>query len=129
MAYSTLSDIQRTFSSRCVADWSDTERDGNTTTMTAKQNRAIEMADEEIDATLRNGPYVVPLVKLDGSVPPLIEEISATLAGIWLYEANGVSDIDPNTKQPVHRYTAKLNWARQWLESIRDGKRVITGLK
>ncbi len=130
MAYTTLANIQRTFGARNVADWSDLDRDGNTTTMAARQTRAIEMADEEIDSTLANGPYTpLPTTELDASVPALIEEISTTLAGVWLYEGNGVSDIDPNTKQPIHRYTAKLLWARRLLDEIRDGKRVIKGLK
>lgn len=129
MAYITLANIQHTFGARNVANWSDLDSDGNTTTMAVRQARAIEMADEEIDSVLTNGPYTLPIAELDGSVPPLIEEISATLAGVWLYEGNGVSDIDPNTKQPIHRYTAKLLWARRLLDEIRDGKRVIKGLK
>jgi hypothetical protein len=130
MAYSTLSNIQRSFGARNVATWSDPDRDGDTVTIAARQARAIVMADEEIDAVLRNGPYTpLPIVDIDGATPALINEISATLAGIWLYEINGISDVDPKSGQPVHRYQVKLNWARQTLADIRDGKRVIQGMK
>src|SRR5512146_856897 len=130
MAYSTIADIQRTFGGRNVADWSDPDKDGNATTIADRQARAILLADEEIDAVLRNGPYTpLPIVDVTGATPAIINEISATLAGIWLYEIKGVSDIDPKSGQPIHRYQTRLNWARQVLADVRDGKRVIQGMK
>jgi hypothetical protein len=129
MAYSVLADIQRTFGARNVADWCDPDKDGNPTTMADRWGRAIVLADDEIDTVLRNGPYTIPLADLSGSTPTLINEISATLAGIWLYEIKGVSDTDPKSGQPIHRYQTRLNWARQTLNDIRDGKRVIQGMK
>jgi hypothetical protein len=129
MSYCVLADIERTFGTRNVTEWSNLDQDDNATTIAARQARAITITDAEIDAFMANGPYPTPIIDLSGTTPTLINEVAATLTGIWLYEGKGVTDIEPKTGQPVHRYAYKSAWAWRVLKEIKEGTRVIPGMK
>ncbi len=119
MAYCTRSDIEAIYG-KTVAAWADVDQSGDQTAISNRIEHAISVAENEIDAMMRNSWLAVPLRDQAGGVPPLITEIAATLAGVWLYELRGVEQVDERG-QPIHRLALKRQWALQTLEAVRRG--------
>ena len=117
MAYSTRSDIEDVFGVDEVSKWADLDNDANATKITNRIARAIEVADEKVDAALRGGAIAVPV---PGS-SVLITNIAAILAGVWLYDARGVVDFDPETGKAQHRLHFQRAGAMRKLKLIRTG--------
>lgn len=118
MAYSVRADIETVYGKIEVAKWADLDGDGVADDIASRITNAITRADAQIDDTLRGGPYTVPFT----TVPQIIADISAKLAGVLLYEPRGVRDFDPDTDRPQHR----LHWQRRSVEndlqSIKNGR-------
>ncbi|HPS52794.1 MAG TPA: DUF1320 family protein, partial [Phycisphaerae bacterium] len=93
MSYATKSEIESVFGKSNVASWSnlDNEMSGADDTRIAS---AISYADSIINARLRGGRYALPLVNSQGTVPGLVKDWAAKLAGVWLYECRGLFDDD-----------------------------------
>ena len=123
--YCTRTQIEQTFGVKNVGVWSDLDNDQNAQTQATSITRAILVAGEIIDSHLSKTTYNFPLENLAGDTPTLIEEVAATLAGIWLYESRGDVAFDPQSGQPLHRYRGKMDWAYRMLNELRDGERVI----
>jgi len=78
-----------------VATWS--TLDSNVAPPTADTTRiasAITYAEAKIDDALRTRQYTTPVVGTSGSVPAIIIDIAAVLAGYWLFSSRGISDDD-----------------------------------
>lgn len=107
MSYCTRSDIETRFGAANVRKWADLDNSNDDTTISDRIDAAIQsVQDSQIDPALRCGPYTMPM---SDPVDPLITDIAARLAGVWLYEARGVEDINEITGQPNHR----LAWAKK----------------
>ena len=83
--------------------------------------------DAEIDDVLREGPYELPIADADGDTPETITQASATLAGIWLYEARHTDDSDEeNTGKP---FASKERRVRQMLTAVMANKRRLDAVR
>jgi phage gp36-like protein len=119
MAYSAAADLYQVFGTTNVETWADLDNDD--TGVAARITEAITVADAKIDAILRGCHLRIPVVTEGGATPVLITDLSAKLAGIWLYEARGSKDFNPKTQRPYHRYAFMKAEARRTLEEIRGG--------
>ena len=130
MAYATRTNAESVFGVENIEDWANLDREDPDlgATQTKITNRITQIGswvDAEIDDHAIQSGYVIPLVDSAGNTPATIEHLSAVLLGVWLYEAAGTRDIDPNTKQIVHRLAFREQWARKVLEEIKTGKRKL----
>ena len=81
--------------------------------------KAIEIADAKVDSNLKGGPYKVPFT---APISPIIRDIANLLAGVHLYEAQGIIDFSPETGQPFHRFTAHKKTAMKDLARLKTGR-------
>jgi len=116
MSYCDRDDIGDIFGVENVTHYADSDNDGDTTKITNRVNRAISAAEEEVNSFMRGTHYRIPLVTADSATPATISNLTAHLAGLGLYEAHGVVDVDSQGK-PVHR----LYFLRQWTDTVIKG--------
>lgn len=121
--YAVRLDIENIFGVFNVSKWADIDGQTHPVAIIARITEALTLITEEIDDILRGGPYTIPFTV----VPSMIKRICATLAGIWLYEARGVTDTDANG-QPLHKYVSMKQDAYSKLQAIRCGAIVLDGL-
>jgi len=125
--YCTQSQVEDVFGVENVAAWSDLS---NTDTAdTARIARAIAVASERIDDVARTTNYRIPLADEDAATSVTVSDLAAMLAGIWLYEARGSRDFNPQTGEVAHRLEFKRLRAEQVLADIRDGRILLNALK
>lgn len=117
MGYITRTDIEAVFDEANITQWADLGNSGVTSTIDARIARAIAYAESRVDSFLRGGPYQVPVVKADGTVPYEIVDISAKLAAVWLYELRGNQDATEEGGQ--HRLAKHKKDAEQMLTAIK----------
>ena len=86
-------DIEQVFGTVSVAAWADLNNTGDADEITARINYRIVMADNFIRSVLDNGPWVMPVE--GDSIPSILVYNTAALAGVYLYEARGVKDYNP----------------------------------
>jgi hypothetical protein len=127
--YIEQSDIEDVFGASNVSKWADLDNDGDETAITARIDKAIAWAENEINSRLREGPYVLPLANDESDVPLEIVDVAANLAGVWLYENRGVQDFDPESGQSVHRLEWNRARAEKTLKEILAGVRVLDAVK
>lgn len=128
MAYCIRADIEAIFGTSNILVWADMNEDQDAAAITARITLAISVASEEIDDFVRLTQYRIPLVTADDATPVSITNLTATLAGVWLYEARGTVDFDPKSGAPYHRLAFKREEARRFLEQLRTGDRKIDAL-
>lgn len=116
--YSARSNIEAAFGLDNVLSWATLQSDDSDATKAARIARAITVADAEIDGWCRGMQYAIPLETAAGATPTIIEEISAQLAGVWLYESHGVKDYRDG--KITHRLTWHRAHCRQMLQQIRE---------
>ena len=116
--YCTQSQIEDVFGVENIQTWSDLDNSG--TTDTARIARAIAVVSERIDDVARITNYKIPLADEDAATSASLSDLAATLAGIWLYEARGSQDFNPQTGEVAHRLEFKRQRAEQMLNDIRD---------
>lgn len=115
--YCEREDLDKQFGAANVDKWANLSNDDDVDDIAAlieeRVDWAIRAADEDVDGKLRHGPYHVPFTEdSDGEsveVPGEITRLSATLAGVKLYESRGITDTNPETGQAVH----KLMWHKR----------------
>lgn len=112
MPYSIRADLEAQYGSANVSTWADLNSNKNGTEIAARVAWAIAKADAYLDDRLRFGPYAVPFAG-----PPLrVRDMSATLAGTYLYDSRGVTDYDADGKAQD-----QLQWQRKSVDrDIRD---------
>ena len=119
-AYATQAQVEDVFGVENVQQWSDLDNTGNTDT--ARITRGIAVVSERIDDVARTTAYKIPLGDEDAAISITVSDLAATLAGIWLYEARGSQDFNPQTGEVAHRLEFKRQRAEQMLADIRDGR-------
>ncbi len=95
--YITKSDIEAVFGVDNMATWSDLENTQGSTNED-RVDTAIAHAESLVDDRFRHSRYAVPLQGIDGSVPAVVVDWAAKLAGIWLYESRGLRDGDQDNQ-------------------------------
>lgn len=128
MSYCNKANVESVFGVTNIANWADLDNDQDGVKIEARIDRAIVVVSAEIDDIIRCVNYQTPLENDSGSTPTTIENLAATLAGLWLYEARGVDDMDQNN-QPMHRLRYMQIWARRTLREIAGGTRKLDALQ
>jgi len=106
-AYSTPADLALVFGRSNLEKWADLNNNGVAVEITARIAWAISLADERINDRLRDSLYVVPLT----TTSQTIVDLSARLAGSYLYMSRGMVDSEDASKNQlqVHEeYAEKL---------------------
>lgn len=119
--YCQRRDIEDIFGPPNVEKWADAENKRDGAHVAGRIAKAIELASVEVDDRLRGGSYSIPFT----TIPVTIRQVTATLAGVWLYESRGVEDIDEASGRPIHRLTWHRKNAENVLTDIRTGKRKL----
>jgi hypothetical protein len=117
--YCDRADIEDQFGIENVGKWADLENHGDDGLIEARIDAAIQWATNEVDDRLRGGPYEVPIA----SPTHTMVAVTATLAGVWLYEARGVQDFDEASGKPTHKLAWAKDRAEKILTDVRAGKR------
>lgn len=117
MAYCVRSDIEDRFGVDNVSTWSDLDNDEDSGKITARIARAIVVAEDMINTLLRGGVYSVPF----SSVPVMVVDVCAVLAGVWLYDARGVADYDAESGTAQHKLHFQRDAAIDKLMQMRTG--------
>ncbi len=125
MAYATADDVYMIYGRTNVDRWADLDNTGNTSDIGSRISHALSVAQSEVDSILAGSPIVVPII---GTVPTLIQDVTATLAGVLLYEARGAQGISTENGQVLHPYSFRRSWALSVLKDLREGRRRIQGL-
>lgn len=122
-AYCTRSDIEDAFGVTNVSKWADLDDDQDAGKIAARITRAIAEASSIVDTKLRRSVYVVPVERAEGEddYDPGFVNVVATLAGVWLYEARGVQDFDPDTGRATHRLAFNKKEAHNYLRGLVAG--------
>lgn len=116
--YIDQGEIENVFGRENVAKWSnlDNRVEGeNASRITA----AITFAEDWFDDRLRTYRYTVPLT---GTISQTVKDAIARLAGVWLYEARGVDDVDPETGEPRHKLRIHDQKAERTINRILRGE-------
>lgn len=125
MAYCAQADIEAIWgvnnvSSTTHGSWADMDNDGNATKIAARIAQAVAHADEIVNSRMRSTPYKLDLTTAAGATPVLITHVAAVLAGLWLYEARGKTDVGDAGIEHAQAFWKK--WAYGVLEEIATGK-------
>lgn len=83
-----------------------------------RANQFIIDAEAELDDLLR-GSCDVPFTT---TIPPIITNIATALAGVRMYEARGVMDMNKDTGQVQHRLQFQSKWADKEIGRIKSGQ-------
>jgi hypothetical protein len=121
--YCERSDIETLFGRLNTEKWADLDNQSNATDIAARIASAIAYATSVIDSRLFGSQYDIPIIDSDTyDVDRIIIDLCATLAGVWLYEARGIADVDPDTGQAIHRLTWHRKRAEDTIRRIRAGQ-------
>jgi phage gp36-like protein len=124
-AYCTRSDIEMIFGAKNVALWADLDATEDATDIDNRIQAAINVATAEVDSILSSGPFRLPIADSPTTTPTLIREVTATLAGVYLYEGRGAEATVMDQGQPIHPYMFKRLWAMSVLQDLKAGRRRI----
>jgi len=119
MAYSVEADLNLAYGETNIQTYADLDRDDDAAKIAARIARAIAVGDAEIDDAARRGGYSTPIKDQDGDTPVTITNLSAVLAGLWLYEA--VASMDTKRGEAAHKFTFRRSWARRMKAAIISG--------
>ncbi len=120
--YCDSDDIKDLFGNDNVEKWADLDNDEDTTKIAARIARSITAAMADFDSRMLGGPYTIPMT---GTILEEVKQITATLAGVWLYERRGVEDYDAENETSKHRLSFQKDEAYQKIDQYRAGTRRI----
>ena len=129
MTYATRADIEARFGKVNVETWAnldnaDPDAPEVAGEITARIDRAIEVATARIDDAFRGSRFKVPLEPTAGNQLVGITEVCAALAGTWLYESRGIDEQDEDGR-PFNRLATHRRWAeRQIGRYLREVERM-----
>jgi hypothetical protein len=120
-------DLDLKFGSATIEKYAKHQTDDDATTIGNRKDRAIAQASAEVRSILQGTNYTIPA---SGTIDPILVDITADLAFLWLYEsAHGSEKLDEQGR-PVHRYSYLRDNARWRMEMIRRGDfRLGTGMR
>lgn len=127
MAYTTADAIYGVFGRTNTRKWADTTGDMSEAEIDARITAAIAWADAWIDDTLRCTRYQIPLQAESGGSLAVIGDISAQLAGTWLYMSRGLRDGKLDDRMGQIRADARQTLGLYARGAMRLGAVVISG--
>lgn len=127
--YCEKANIEQIFGTTNVATWSTMASTDTTAIKEARITYACAVATEMVNDVARVTPYAVPLQDASGNAPASIVYRTAQLAGVVLYEARGVDDVDPRSGQPRHRLQFIREDVQRWMEQFRTGQLKIDAVE
>lgn len=120
--YCDQTDIEDIFGSDAVDKWLTVDATDGSSEKAARLARAIAYAGDRIDDVLRTTSYKVPAATSSAATPTTIENLAASLAGLWMFSIRGHQDIEMREGLPIHRYYFLEKQVNEQLELIRTGK-------
>ncbi len=87
--------------------------------------RAESMLDDGIKGPFVSGPYEI--TDDYPAIPDLIQRLATDLAGVLMYEARGVDDVDPITNQAQHRLRYVKRDTMDTIRRIQMGLQLVSG--
>jgi len=110
-SYVTKDDLEDIFGKDNIATWSNL--DGEADADTVRIDRAIAVAEEDVENRFRDGKYALPF----NPIPLVVKDWCARLAGIWLFEnrpgynkneeeKEGFEDMRDSIDRQVEAYTS-----------------------
>ena len=126
MPYAVRTDIENIFGKGNVRIWADLDNENDTDYIAARIAWALESAEAEIDILLGERSYELPIVV--DPIPVVLRDITATLAGLKLYESRGVKDWDENSGRARHALMWHQKKVNDWINGFRSGLIMIPGL-
>jgi len=127
MTYIVRADIEAVYGRDNVSKWADLNNNNDAGEITARVDRAIAVAGDELDSRLRRSQYRVPLEGVTGTLPYVVKDMVATLAGVWLYESRGVVDAEDGShrlqygREKVGDQISDILANRLWIDCVEDG--------
>lgn len=115
--YTDASGLYGKFGQDNILTWATFSDSESETTITARIQAALDLADDYVDDRLRGGPNIVPFTA--GSIPETIKEITTILAGVLLYNARGTGDFE---EEGITRLSSLKTLAEAQLGMIRSGR-------
>lgn len=98
-SYCDQNDVENVFGANNIISWSNLDNE-MATANTVRIQKAIDVAEEHIDNRFRNSRYAVPF---SGTIPEVITDMAAKLAGVWLYQSRGIDESDEEEKGKISR--------------------------
>lgn len=120
--YATLAGMQRRFGAVSINKWAAVNGEGDPLATANAIQEAVNYADAYIDSALMESVYTPPFPSAtQDEVPTLIKQLANTLAGVHLYEAQGVVDFNQADGQPQHRFSYAHKYVVRQLGMIKNG--------
>jgi len=125
--YCSRSDVEMIFGADNVEKWADLDNDADTDKIAARIEWAIELSQQTIDDELRGGPYEIPFDDSSASgsgsgAPVLVQDATARLAGVLLYEARGAIDWDPDDGKAGHVLQPHKDHVKRFINRVLTGR-------
>lgn len=121
--YATYAGMKAKFGETQLRKWGEVNGNDESGYVLAVE-RVMQIADSEVDNALAGCAYTVPFV--DPDIPLQIRDIADALAGVQLYENQGVTDFNQENGQPMHKYQWHHKNAMQKLSQIKTGLRKLS---
>lgn len=119
MPYATRTDLEAVYGRENVETWADLENNDVEADVTARVAAALAFAEADVNNRLRGGPYVIPLTL---PVETIIVDLTAKIAGVWLYESRGIHDTNSETGVPQHKLMSHRNAATRTISELLSGR-------
>lgn len=87
--YISQSDVENVFGTYNIARYSQLDNESEAADV-SRITTAIAYAEEEVENCFRGGEYIIPF---SGTVPKVVVNWCARLAGIWLFDNRGVGKV------------------------------------
>jgi len=128
--YCVRADIEALFGEDNVRAWADLNGNQDVTEIEDRITEAIADASDDVDEVMRGGPYSIPLVDITTLTTPRgIKKITATLAGVWLYNKRGIEDFDQEEGTAKHKLAYNEDEARSQLAEYRASVRRLNATR
>lgn len=127
MPYTTTDAIYGVFGRTNTRKWANTTGEMTEAEVDARIAAAIVWADAWIDDSLRGTAYQLPLQSTSGSSLAVIDDLSAQLAGTWLYMSRGLRDGKLDDRMSEIRRNAKTTLGLYARGAMRLGAATVSG--
>ena len=130
--YITQTDIENCFGATNVAQWSSYNNTTNPPVNLSRIAVAINYAEAFVNARMSMSPYAIPVQASDGSIPPEITDMCATLAGIWLWNSRALKQSSSNQqfmlmrKKDAHTMLMAIIAGSYPLNAVHRGQQTTT---
>ena len=122
--YTSLLEIENQFGRQNVLQWAKIEEE-DVPAINSRFMMHMVNADELVDSYLLGGVYRIPFLE---PIPGPVRQAASLLAGVLIYEARGIIDVNSITEQPMHRLSFCKKRAELTLRRIRNGRQRLAGI-